>query len=407
MKRTGAFAGCSLEGGGLVLDGQSIKLRLQHLAGANGPVHVDWLRFSVPRASVMTTCHYVESQESLFEYTEEAWDVQTRLLRLRKMIDHVCLDRTALAAARVLAREVVQILGSDFEVDHEPSNGRDFFAFRLPVRRCGVEVGWIGSGASSIKNQAQQGNVVHVNLYGEACLFISQKAMSALAQLGQRLNGWVTRCDLALDFWKGIEGGMEGLNQFYVQGDMDVRGKRPKVAHHGDWINKRACTFYLGSRDAGKLTRVYLKGDQLFGLEASDPWTRVELQWGDQLRILPWDMLVSPAQYFAGASDWHAEMLAQAKEYVLPVPVTCEPAAAPMTAEAEAFRSLCWLFRTAGASVASAFRHITDDQFLRLVEKADVPGRLSRFKPSEVSAAYDRAAQRFFNGLLGEPVPAC
>lgn len=408
MKRTGAFAFCSLEGGGLVLDGQSVKLRLQHLAGANGPVHVDWLRFSVPRTSILKECHYLDSAESLFEYTEEAWDVHTRILRLRKMVDHVCLDRTALAAARILSREVVQILGDDFEVDHEPAAGRDFFAFRLPIRRCGVEVGWVASGASSAKpNQQQQANVVHVNLYGESCLFITPQAMHALAQLGQRLKGWLTRCDLAVDFWQGIDGGMEGLNESYVAGDMDVRGKRPKVSHHGDWIAKRACTFYLGTREAGKYTRVYCKGDQLFGLEANDPWVRVELQWGDQLRVLPWDMLQRPAEFFAGASDWHADMLAEAGRCVVPAPVTCEPAAALMTAEAEAFRNLSWLFRTAGASVAAAFRHITDDQFMALVDGVDLPGRLARFKASEVSAAYDRAAARFFNGLLGSPVPAC
>lgn len=220
-------------------------------------------------------------------------------------------------------------------------------------------------------DQQQQANVVHVNLYGEGCLFITPQAMHALAQLGQRLKGWLTRCDLAVDFWQGIYGGMEGLNASYVAGDMDVRGKRPKVSHHGDWIAKRACTFYLGTREAGKYTRVYCKGDQLFGLEANDPWVRVELQWGDQLRVLPWDMLQRPAEFFAGASDWHAEMLAEAGRCVVPAPVTCERAAALMTAEAEAFRNLSWLFRTAGASVAAAFRHITDDQFMALVDGVD------------------------------------
>jgi phage replication initiation protein len=178
-----------------------------------------------------------------------------------------------------------------------------------------------------------------------------------VAVIGERLGGWVTRCDLAVDYWAGIDGGMSGLEPSYLAGDMDVRGKRPKVAHAGDWINRRACTFYLGSREAGKYTRVYLKGDQLFGLDAGDKWTRVELQWGDQLRVLPWAMLQKPAEYFAGASDWHASMLHQAgAQTVSPEKVACTPAAAGMTVQAEAFRNLSWLFRTARASIASAFR---------------------------------------------------
>lgn len=408
MKRSGPFAGCSLEGGGLVLDGQTVKLRLQSLAGANGPVHVDWLRFSVPRSSILELVPYIESDDSLFAYDVPVWDEQTRMQRLRKQIDHVTLDCSALAAARVLGRQVVEALGEDFTCDDQPALGRDFFAFRLPIRRAGYEVGWIGGGASSTKpNQQQQAAVVHVNLYGEACLWVSPYAMSQVARLGERLNGWITRCDLAVDFWSGIDGGMAGLEQAYWAGEMDVRGKTPKIGHAGDWFNKRACTLYLGSREAGKYTRIYLKGDQLFGVEAEDKWTRIELQWGDQLRVLPWAMLDKPAEFFAGASDWHASMLAQASQQVFEArAVPCDPAAAPMTVEAEAYRNLNWLFRTAGASVAAAFKHLTETEFVQLVDRADVPGRLGRFKHDEVARGYSAACRRFFDGLWGQPVPS-
>lgn len=408
MKRTGAFANCSLEGGSLVLDGETVKARLQWLNGAHGPVHIDWLRFSVPRKPVMEFCPYLESDESLFHYDVPVWDEATRMARLRKQIDHVSLDTSALAAARVLGRSLVDCLGDDFTLDESPRIGRDFFMFRLAVMRCGHEVGWVASGASSQKEAQQaQANVVHVNLYGEACLFVSPERMARIALLAEGLKGWITRCDLAVDLWRGIPGGMAGLESAYQAGEMNVRGKRPKVAHAGDWINKRACTLYLGSREAGKYTRIYRKGDQLFGIEANDEWTRVELQWGDQLRVLPWRMLSNPAEYFAGASDWHASVLAEAGNQVVPAPITCEPAAAPMTVEGEAFRNLLWLFRTAGASVAAAFRYLGDGECLRLLEITDRPGRLSRFKESEVRAGYEAAVRRFASGLWAEPVPTC
>lgn len=118
-------------------------------------------------------------------------------------------------------------------------------------------------------------------------------------------------------------------------------------------------------------------------------------------------MLDKPAEFFAGASDWHASMLAQASQQVFEArAVPCEPAAAPMTVEAEAYRNLNWLFRTAGASVAAAFKHLTETEFVQLVDRADVPGRLGRFKHDEVARGYSAACRRFFDGLWGQPVPS-
>lgn len=408
MTRTGPFAGCSLEGGGLVLDGRTVKVHLQRLAGSHGPVHIDWLRFSVPKDAVLNLGQYRDSDDSLFQYEQTNWDEQTRMHRMRKQIEHVTLDHSALAGARILGRELIQALGPDFCLVDQPQLGRDFFAFRLPILRNGVEVGWVGGGASSAKPQQQkQAAVLHVNLYGEACLFITREAMQRIGQTGQRYGGHITRCDLALDFFDGLPGGMHGLEAAYLAGDMDVRGKRPKVGHAGDWINVRACTFYLGSRDAGKYTRIYAKGDQLFGLEANDRWTRVELQWGDQLRVLPWEMLSDPAPYFAGASDYHAHLLGLAvQQQPEPQPIKCTPRAADATAEGAAFRALAWLQNTAKPAMSLVFRSLGQDEFLALVDGLQLPGRLKRFKPDEVASGLARAAQRFFNGHQGSPALA-
>ena len=54
---------------------------------------------------------------------------------------------------------------------------------------------------------------------------------------------------------------------------------------------------------------MYEKGHQLFGPESGSNWLRVELRYGNKLRVLSSDILRNPSNYFAGASPWHASML--------------------------------------------------------------------------------------------------
>lgn len=58
-------------------------------------------------------------------------------------------------------------------------------------------------------------------------------------------------------------------------------------------------TLYIGSRESGKLLRVYEKGKQL-GYE-NDKWVRWELELHSSQRIIPLDTMINPSEYLAGA----------------------------------------------------------------------------------------------------------
>lgn len=58
-------------------------------------------------------------------------------------------------------------------------------------------------------------------------------------------------------------------------------------------------TLYIGSRDSGKLARHYEKGKQLG--DKSSIWVRHEVEFLAKDRVLPWDMLLHPAEYLKGA----------------------------------------------------------------------------------------------------------
>jgi phage replication initiation protein len=85
---------------------------------------------------------------------------------------------------------------------------------------------------------------------------------------------------------KSSKGGMERVESDYRNGLMNSQGKRLSCNVVGDWPNSRARSFYVGSKEAGKQTNVYEKGNQLFGPKDDSPWVRVELRYGNKLRPL-------------------------------------------------------------------------------------------------------------------------
>ncbi len=56
---------------------------------------------------------------------------------------------------------------------------------------------------------------------------------------------------------------------------------------------------YVGNRKNGKLIRIYEKGKQLG--DPSSPWVRWEVELHAKDRAIPWDVLLHPGEYVAGA----------------------------------------------------------------------------------------------------------
>jgi phage replication initiation protein len=389
----------------LVLEGNEIKFRLQAERIETGTlVHVDWVRFTcllrnAPMPGIETLFPTPTPDVDMEPVSEqERTERGQRLLRLRKLLAKLPNAEFAPSAqAMELAERVAETLGEDFTVAPELRKGHDFYRHRWSIERNGSEVGWVGFLASGDSPRQQaQAKTMHVNLYGTACTFAQNGWRDHLANLIDDVGGTLTRIDLALDFFEGITGGMERIKRVYENGLCDVAGKRPKCNMVGDWCNGKARSFYMGSKEAGKQTNFYEKGHQLFGEKDATNWLRAELRYGNKLRVLNTDMLRRPQDYFAGASDYHAAILREAKPAMqaLPESVPCEAKLAAQTIEAEVTRNVRWLRDVAAPSMALAFEHLGTDAFLEMVTNQNVPGRLRRFKQTEIRRAYSSAHHR-------------
>lgn len=381
----------------LVLDGNEVKLRLTAARTTTGrAVHVDWLRFTVRRRNAAAP-----SVDALFPppgMAFDSWESAKRAQIGMVLSSLPDCDTDAAAQAHGLARDVCMYLGDEFKPNPEPKKGHDFYKHRISIERNGAEVGWVGFGASSDSpRQRAQAGTLHVNLYGQACTFARAGWTDDMADLIDQNKGTITRCDLALDFFDGYEGGIVRVRDDYKAGLMDVKGNRPKHNMLGQWAddNGHGRSFYIGSKEGGKQTNAYEKGDQLFGESAGSDWLRFELRYGNKLRVLETDMLRRPDDFFAGASEWHASVLREAGAQALPQPITVAPRVADKTVEAAVTRVCNWIANTAGPSVAFALSHMSFEQLCDLLGTTKVPGRLKPYSRAELQQATEAAVHRF------------
>ena len=387
----------------LVLDGNEVKLRLEaERAHAKTPVHVDWVRFTVllRNAPAPAVEDLFPSEESDPLSAHERDQCRVNLDRMRKLLRELPdADFCASVQAKELGEQVCEALGSEFSIYPEVRKGHDFYRFRWSIVRNEVEVGWVGYlAAGDSPRQSGQAKSMHVNLYGSACTFARPGWNLDVANLMDYTGATMTRCDLALDFFDGLAGGMERVRMDYRQGLCNSAGKKLAVNMVGDWENGRERSFYLGSKEAGKQTNVYEKGHQLFGKKDDSPWIRAELRYGNKLRELSTDMLRRPADFFAGASDWHAQLLREADAVATPEKVLTDGRLPLETIEAEVTRHVRWTTDVAGANLALAFELLGVEQFMEIVCNRKLPGRLGRFTLAEIRRAYGRAHHRVHQG---------
>jgi len=392
----------------LVLVGSEVKLRLlAERQSTKSVVHLDWVRFTVIRRNAPAA-----SADNLFPkkrpMSTSIWDEANRDEQFRKILAELPdADFHASVQAHELAIASAACMGPAFSVSNEPKKGIDFYKFRWSIELNGQECGWVGFLASSESPcQQSQAKTIHVNIFGTACTFADTGWNHRLADLADSYDADITRCDLALDFFDGIPGGIESIRQDYRDGLCNVGGRKLKFNMVGDWENGHDRSLYIGSREAGKITNVYEKGDQLFGEKSNSEWLRAELRYGNKLRVLSTEMLRRPADFFAGASDWHQSLIYRALALeVVAEPVKCTPRLQVETVMAECTRNVRWMIQTAAASFGVACKYLTEAQLFELVEHQKRPGRLQKFSESEISKHFSKAFSRL-NSYPASCVPA-
>ena len=171
---------------------------------------------------------------------------------------------------------------------------RGMFGFRHSAR--------IGDGAGVIAwgGESQRGRV-YVSLMGKGCSLVQD--WHGFAEWLERYRATLKRTDVAHDDFEGRTVNIDWAVDHYRGDGFSTGGRRPVHETAGDWLNEEGAikgrTLYVGNRASGKLCRVYEKGKQLG--DASSAWTRVEVEWRDQDRHIPYDILTRPGHYLAGA----------------------------------------------------------------------------------------------------------
>lgn len=142
------------------------------------------------------------------------------------------------------------------------------------------------------------GGVIHFEITGEGCSQVAD--WNGLADLLDDCTTKITRVDIAHDDVEGETLSIEWARQQYQNGGFKPsRGLSPKARSVNDEGSGDGCTFYVGSRESGKMARIYEKGKQLG--DRFSAWVRFEVEWRSVHRELPSDMLRDPSRFFSGA----------------------------------------------------------------------------------------------------------
>ncbi|MCU4389286.1 replication initiation factor domain-containing protein [Acinetobacter courvalinii] len=148
-----------------------------------------------------------------------------------------------------------------------------------------------------------QRNTVLIMLNGRGCSFAKPgwelRLYHFLVTLAKRPK--LTRVDIAHDDFEGKKVNVDWGNMQDGLGGFSCGNRAPNVEHKGNWKRPtgKGRTLVIGSRESGKYMRLYEKG-RAEG-DPDDNWQRAEVEFKSVDRILPFDMLLAPSEYFIAA----------------------------------------------------------------------------------------------------------
>ncbi len=175
---------------------------------------------------------------------------------------------------------------------YEAKNGLHGFAHSIRLNDGLGVIAWGG--------ESQRGKV-WVSLMGAGCSTVHD--WPGLTAWLEEHQAKLTRVDVAHDDFEGQTVNMGWAIKQYEDGGFNAGGRNPAHELQGDWLlgeqSRKGRTLYIGNRSSGKYFRAYEKGKQLGDPESG--WVRVEVEWRSQDRVIPYDILLNPSAYLAGA----------------------------------------------------------------------------------------------------------
>lgn len=167
-----------------------------------------------------------------------------------------------------------------------------------------ANLGLIAHGGTS-----QRGSV-HIELNAQACALIPD--WQPLGAWGELHKASITRVDLAHDDLTGQSITVEIGLAWHKAGEFNSNGRPAKARLIDDLGTGDGKTLYVGNRAYGKMLRIYEKGKQLG--DPDSPWVRVEVELHNKSRLIPWEVLIRPTPYLAGAYPCLAYLSAEQKK---------------------------------------------------------------------------------------------
>ena len=211
------------------------------------------------------------------------------------------IDEVCRSAIHVLDDHLEYIFG--FSSTAKNQSGRNFYKQSYVLGR---DMGQICIGG--------QRNTILVMLSGKGCSFATEgwerRLYTFLTTIAKRAK--LTRIDLAHDDFSGEKISVDWAESQDTNSEKGTGfqngARKPNVEHKGNWKrpNGRGRTLNIGSRESGMYVRVYEKG-RAEG-DPEDNWQRAEVEFKASDRILPFDMLLAPSEYFMGSYPCFAEL---------------------------------------------------------------------------------------------------
>lgn len=167
-----------------------------------------------------------------------------------------------------------------------------------------------------------QNNTVFFSLTGMGCKIADTGWEQRLHHFldNVAIDGKISRIDLAHDDLDGRYSSFDWANQKETDNAFMLPKTRNRPActiagefKHGDPYNK-GLTLYVGNRKNGKVIRCYEKGKQLG--DPNSKWFRSELEIHAKKRLIPFDVLLNPTEFFCGAYPYCLELIEIAKKHV-------------------------------------------------------------------------------------------
>ncbi|OMW20992.1 phage replication protein [Burkholderia pseudomallei] len=215
-----------------------------------------------------------------FSIHEETWNRTAR----EQLVGDECFVLEA-------SRHLEEIFG--FGVTRDLKKGRDFYTNAWEL---GDNYGHVAFGGAK-----QQGTML-INLSGQGCIAAKAGWESRLHDflVSTAVRPTITRVDLAHDCMHG-EYTVDQVDGWYDDGLFNCSVNSPHHEYKGDWKkpNGKGRSVYIGLRRNGKLCRAYEKGREQG--DADSEWLRIEVQFGNTKRVIPFDVLIDPSSYFVGA----------------------------------------------------------------------------------------------------------